>query len=213
MPETICIPYFSTDDFTIEEISRRLASINSFNIDQDSWDSKFDGQAKVEIGYTHSALLIKFKVIEESLKATYTEPNDPVYKDSCVELFISLNEEAKYYNFEFNCKGTCLAGFGNARDDRAPISVKSIKSIEVSSAFKSVIFNNKDMIKWELTVKIPTSAFQFHKIDSLKGKSARLNFYKCGDDLPQPHFLSWKPIKSDTPNFHLNEFFGKAFFE
>ena len=213
MSDTICIPYFPTADFTIEEVSKKLELIERYNIDQDVWDSKFDGQAQFVIGYVFNTLFVKFIVVEENIRAIYTEPNDPVYKDSCVELFISLDDEENYYNFEFNCKGTCLAGFGNSRDNRSSLSVKAIRSIEASSTFKSVLFKEKDMIQWELMLKIPTSAFQFHQIDSFKNKSARLNFYKCGDDLPQPHFLSWKPIISEAPNFHLKEFFGKAIFQ
>ena len=32
---------------------------------------------------------------------------------------------------------------------------------------------------------------------------AKANFYKCGDKLPVPHFLSWKPINVPAPDFHL----------
>jgi hypothetical protein len=42
---------------------------------------------------------------------------------------------------------------------------------------------------------------------------ARGNFYKCGDSLSVPHFLSWQPIDNPTPNFHLEKFFGELDFE
>lgn len=48
---------------------------------------------------------------------------------------------------------------------------------------------------------------------SSNGQNAGVNFYKCGDDLPKPHYLCWNPIKSETPDFHLPEFFGNAIFE
>ena len=34
------------------------------------------------------------------------------------------------------------------------------------------------------------------------------NFYKCGDDTPQPHFISWSPIDLPKPDFHAPQFFG-----
>jgi hypothetical protein len=47
----------------------------------------------------------------------------------------------------------------------------------------------------------------------LKGKTCRANFYKCGDDLPEPHFLSWNNIIADKPDFHLPQYFGTLTFE
>ena len=38
------------------------------------------------------------------------------------------------------------------------------------------------------------------------GLRARMNLYKCGDDLSHPHFLSWQPIEAPKPNFHLPAF-------
>jgi hypothetical protein len=42
----------------------------------------------------------------------------------------------------------------------------------------------------------------------MKGKKCRANFYKCGDDLPEPHFLAWNMINTEEPDFHRPEFFG-----
>ena len=49
-------------------------------------------------------------------------------------------------------------------------------------------------------------------IESLKGVCATANFYKCGDDLPEPHFVSWNKIEAPTPNFHLPKYFGEIEF-
>ena len=34
------------------------------------------------------------------------------------------------------------------------------------------------------------------------------NFYKCGDETPAEHYLSWHPITSAGPDFHRPECFG-----
>jgi len=47
----------------------------------------------------------------------------------------------------------------------------------------------------------------------LNGKTMRANFYKCGDKLQTPHFLSWAPIDLPKPKFHCPEFFGELVFE
>lgn len=33
------------------------------------------------------------------------------------------------------------------------------------------------------------------------------NFYKCGDDLPAPYYLSWNKIIAPKPDFHYPDFF------
>lgn len=209
MENSIFIPYQSSNNFILENPEEN----STYAIDQNLWDYNFDGKAEFKIAYTDNALLVKFDVIEENILAIYNQPNDPVYKDSCVELFIALDNDKAYYNFEFNCKGTCLAGFGEAKENRKLLEIKNIKSIKANSAFKTILFEDKKMINWELSLVIPKEVFQFHQIHSFKNKKAKLNFYKCGDDLTEPHFLSWKPIISETPNFHLPEFFGSAIFQ
>ena len=38
-------------------------------------------------------------------------------------------------------------------------------------------------------------------------------FYKCGDKLQTPHFLSWNPIDLPKPDFHCPAFFGLLQFD
>ena len=53
----------------------------------------------------------------------------------------------------------------------------------------------------------------WNSVGNLDGKSFRAHFYKCGDKLQQPHFLSWNAIGNPKPNFHLPQFFGTIVFE
>jgi hypothetical protein len=68
-------------------------------------------------------------------------------------------------------------------------------------------------INWTLTLAIPVQVFSFHHFNSFQGKKCKVNFYKCGDDLSQPHYLAWNNIESPKPNFHLPDFFGRAEFK
>jgi len=142
----------------------------------------------------------------------YHEDNSPVHEDSCVEFFIAFDDDEEYYNLEFNCAGTCLLGFGKSAAQRHLVGVDVIRKIKRYSAIKNNLNGSNDDFSWELTVMIPAEVFVHHKIDSLKGKRYRVNFYKCGDKLPQPHFLSWQDMKTAAPDFHLAEFFGEAYF-
>ena len=66
---------------------------------------------------------------------------------------------------------------------------------------------------WEVALIIPYAVFFKHQIESLDGKEIKANFYKCGDELQTPHFLSWNPIEIDQPDFHRPDFFGTLEFE
>jgi len=163
------------------------------------------------IAYGDDALYLKFAVKEKHFRATYRQTNDPVYKDSCVEFFIEFDEDNAYYNFEFNAIGTPLVGYG-LPGNRELLPVLLISDIKSAASNKNV---QGDLLpfEWELRLAIPFSLFYKHSISTLKGKACKANFYKCGDDLPEPHFLCWNNIIADKPNFHLPEFFGKLIFE
>ena len=70
-----------------------------------------------------------------------------------------------------------------------------------------------DECTWELALVIPATAFFRHHLDTLDGKVMKGNFYKCGDKLQTPHFLSWSPIRLEKPQFHCPQFFGTLNFE
>jgi hypothetical protein len=48
----------------------------------------------------------------------------------------------------------------------------------------------------------------FSSKESLSGKKIKANFYKCGDKTEEPHYLSWSPIDTPEPDFHVPSFFG-----
>jgi hypothetical protein len=60
---------------------------------------------------------------------------------------------------------------------------------------------------------IPIVAFSENKIQTLSGETCRGNFFKCGDDLPEPHFVAWNNVNAPSPNFHVPECFGEILFD
>jgi hypothetical protein len=162
------------------------------------------------IAYGTDALFLKYRVREKYIRAVNNQPQSPVYQDSCVEFFIGFDHEPAYYNFEFNCIGANLAGYGADRTGRTMIPVDITRQIRYTTQINNT--GNGDLINWQLTLTIPFTAFYHHTITSLQGQYAWANFYKCGDELPEPHFLSWSDIQWPEPNFHLREFFGQLQF-
>ena len=199
---------------SLEQVSLSLNKLAKHSIAIAPWP-EFAYVPKVEFSIAHSGdcIFIKYYVQESVIKATYYKPNDPVYKDSCVEFFISFDDEDEYYNLEFNAIGTCKLNFGINRNQRQIIPDDLVQKIKYYTTIKNqAISETNTEIHWELTLMIPLEVFSKHKIKSLTGRHCAANFYKCGDELPVPHYLCWNNIESVVPDFHLRQFFGKILF-
>jgi len=200
-------------DSPIDQLSFLLDSHKKNHIGMVPWPHYgYKPDVYFAIAYGHDSIFIKYYVSEKSVKAIYGKPNEPVYKDSCVEFFISFGNEEAYYNFEFNCAGTCMLGFGISKANRKLLPESVIRMIRHQALLKPVNNPEQGNISWELTLIIPLEVFYYHSLVSLNGKQCQGNFYKCGDELPDPHFLTWNDIKSTYPDFHLPEFFGEMQF-
>lgn len=193
-------------------IAEALRTVSHQRLSFAPWQKEFPYHPDVSfaMAYNHESFFLRYEVAEKTVQAAEGKVNAPVYQDSCVEFFITLDEGATYYNFEFNCIGTVLGGYGKEKTSRAFLPESVLEQIR----FQSLIRKEKagSLIKWQLTVVLPFGVFLHHPLSSLQGKQYRANFYKCGDRLPEPHFLSWANIESREPNFHLPQFFGTLVF-
>ncbi|WP_181304543.1 carbohydrate-binding family 9-like protein [Rufibacter sp. XAAS-G3-1] len=211
--QKIAVPYIATlhEDSAIHQVSDALNALDKISISVTPWhEFKDKPSVKFAVAHNHDCLFIKFYVLEKSVRAVYRRDTDPVYKDSCVEFFISFNQDKSYYNLEFNCLGTCTIGYGSNREGRVTLPEEVTKKIKRFASLRVVQTPGREPeVKWELTLIIPISTFCFNSFNTLKEQWCRVNFYKCGDDLPTPHYLSWSYIEAEEPNFHLPEFFGE----
>jgi hypothetical protein len=166
-------------------------------------------RAYFAIAYTAEAILIKYFVINDYFKSVSRGLNEAVHKDNCVEFFVSFGPDDAYYNIEFNCLGNGKMAYGKPGAERKLLSEKTIRKIRVltNSSYSDGKFD------WDMTFYIPFSVFKFSGIKPGNELLCRANFYKCGDDLPDPHYLSWQKIKATDPDFHRPEFFGNIVFE
>ncbi|MES2375027.1 MAG: carbohydrate-binding family 9-like protein [Bacteroidota bacterium] len=202
---------FSPHLATISAASTLLDTLKKHAINIAPWASySYKPDVSFSITYGAESIFIKYYVFEQSLRAIYRNINDPVFNDTCVEFFIAFNGDENYYNLEFNCMGTCHAGYGDGRIKRTNLPEKVVSRIACQPVFKPQA--TAELVNWELTLSIPFATFRYHDITSLQNTSCRVNFYKCGDQLPVPHYLTWNAVRSDEPDFHLPQFFGEAYF-
>jgi len=168
---------------------------------------------KFRIAHTSNEIWLKFDVQEKHILAQETKTNGDVYKDSCVEFFLSFDGK-NYYNFEFNCIGTRHVGYGSGRGNRTPVPTEKVEKIQISASLGKQPFEEKTgNFEWEMTIRIPLESFAFSDVSSLNGTKATANFYKCGDETSEPHYVTWNPVETSGPDYHRPDFFGKVVFE
>lgn len=182
-------------------------------IDNLLWSSDgYKPAVSFKMAHTRDSILLSYVVREKHTRADHHIINSPVYKDSCVEFFIAFNGDDKYYNLEFNSIGTSLVGYGTGNTGRVPVREDLISQIKNEKILEMPNSDPELLIQWELALSIPFRVFEYHHITSLTNQMCSANFFKCGDDLPEPHFLAWNNIDNPIPNFHLPAFFGKVEF-
>jgi hypothetical protein len=203
------------EQLSLDEIGRLMdEKVKPFDVDVVNWNEfPYKPVVKVQFAYGDQSLVLKYLVQEKAVLARVTEPNGEVWTDSCVEFFLSPGGDDEYYNLEFNCIGTPL--LRHNKDGEVTFgSGEIMSSIRTKSSLGSSAFNEKKgSFEWSLIVEIPLASFFKHNIVNLKGLRMKANFYKCGDGLSEPHFVSWTPIGTDSPSFHQPAFFGDVEFE
>lgn len=214
MARQLIIPYIP--DFEgkdIESINLSLEDCGTLStIECVNWPKEYSYMpiTLFAVARTNTMLFIKFIVKGSMLKAVYSNDQEPVYEDSCVEFFCKLPADDRYMNFEFNCIGTCLASTRKSRNEdvvmRTPDEMKRI--LRYSSIGKRAFCEMEGMFEWELTVGIP---FDLLGINGELPEKLLGNFYKCADNTNSMHFVSWSPIKTEHPDFHRPDFFGELY--
>ncbi|WP_295123917.1 carbohydrate-binding family 9-like protein [uncultured Chitinophaga sp.] len=169
-------------------------------------------QAGFSIAHCGSALLLKFRIKENYMLAA-ASANGDIHKDSCVEFFVALGDDENYYNLEFNCIGWHKTGYGFNREKRAPLPAAVAAQISTATSITATSAAGRPQFAWDITLVIPAAVFCYHNLTSFHTAHARGNFYKCGDDMPAPHFLTWNKVQSPIPDFHRKEDFAGIRFQ
>lgn len=185
-------------------------------IDVINWPTfPYKPNVSFRIGHANNEIWIVFYVTENHILGQRTATNSATHKDSCVEFFIDPKQDGHYYNFEFNAIGTTHLGYGPSIGKRKFIDPKLIESmILTQSSLGSEPIDKKDgSYSWQLTVVIPADILIHEKPLELSGFNANANFFKCGDETSEPHYLSWNPVHTDHPSFHQPDYFRRLAFE
>lgn len=193
----------------------QFSEIESIHINNYLWmNNNYNPNVEAKVCYSAKNIFVYFKVYEKEITATYTNINDPVYKNSCVEFFVNLFPEMtdKYFNFEMNAIGTIYVGFG-AIGKRKILPIEDIKLVKVFSTLTKPFVGQIENDFWEIKLSIPINLLEKYYKQKFESNPAIANFYKCGDATKYEHYGCWNLINSEKPNFHLPKYFGDLLFE
>jgi hypothetical protein len=185
------------------------------SIDKVNWPNEFPKTLPVSVHIAHDnqKIYLYYQVEGEELRAVNTKDFMSVWEDSCVEFFMQRKGEKTYRNFEFNVHGVLLASKHETRNSSEKFSEELMSSIKRFTTIRHIYKSNRQLSDWTLYVEIPKSAIGFSQDEKLSQQTIGANFYKCGDETNEPHFISWNPIDLPKPDFHVPQFFGELTFE
>lgn len=215
-PNILTIPRIDTPEgFLPEAIINKLQDIGAqAMIDCVNWKEQFPYKPLAVVNAAHDGtmLYIDFFVRCNYLRAVNFENNSPVSQDSCVEFFVSPTGDNHYWNFEFNCIGTINASHRSERHNPTRLTDAELGLVKRFSSCGTRPFNEVEgLFTWNVLIAIPFDLIGIKYEGTPVEMTA--NFNKCASGTSQPHFLSWNPIKSDKPDFHRPECFGKIVLE
>ena len=198
----------------IKYFKRRSVASNA--LDCVNWaEYPYRPRVSFKIAHNGDEIFLQFKVVERGVRGTfeYDFGSEP-WTDSCVEFFMTPDPaKPDYYNVEMTCIGHGTFACGPDRGHRHNFDDSVINRIRrVASLGSKRLVRQGGRQCWSLTLAIP---FDIYGLDGavVSGKTLRANFYKCGDNMPTPHFVSWSPIGCPQPDFHRPEYFGELVFE
>ncbi len=178
-------------------------------------------RTRCRLAHDASGLAGIFHVEDRYVRAVHGRFGDPVYEDSCVEIFLQPVAGRGYLNFEMSCAGTLRVS--HITDHRrvpggfaafTPLSEDEGRLVEIHGSLpRRVDPEIATPLTWQLSFFIPQALFESRvgRLGPLAGQTWRGNLYKCGDRTSHPHWASWTPLPER--NFHLPDCFGELAFE
>ena len=188
------------------------ANINIYN-----WGGDYRPENKATLCFVRDqGFVIRMTSSEKNPRATFTQPNARVCRDSCLEFYADFNptadKEERYMNFECNAIGTLLCYFGPATEyeydgphrlgNRAPV-VEMGYDHPVPRVIRTAGYWG-----WELLIPLDLIRNLYGKDDFKANEIIRGNFYKCGDLTEHRHYASYTEIDLPRPCFSHPEFFA-----
>lgn len=169
------------------------------------WCDEYRPETFAQLAYQEGkGFWVRMTCRETDPKAVYTQPDDPVCQDSCLEFFADFDPSAQkgYLNCEANSLGTMLLGFGPQRHGRQRVREMGCPLPKLTA------FCTGEFWGWEGFFSLELVEQLWGKKSFAAGETFRANFYKCGDKTEVEHYCVWNRVETPNPDYHRPEYFG-----
>lgn len=182
------------------------ASISSFHWEEEGY-SRPESYAKL-VAVEGKGIYARLWSFEENIRCVYEKRDDPVYQDSCLEIFLMPVEgDKRYINFEVNPNGVYLSQTGETRSER-----KFIREITDALPVITPLSFEKDGRKawgYEIFLSDEFISSVYGTQYSTTERVIKGNFYKCADSSITPHYGAYFPVSTAALGFHNPDRFGE----
>lgn len=186
----------------------------TFRVDSVNWPSEYPYApfCAGRIARTEDSLVIDFRVSGLDLRVQNLHDQERIWEDSACEFFVQVPGCEEYFNFEVNAAGRLVAARGKGREGRVPLpqealgQIVRITAVDGLPAVKEPL-DYQGLWNWRVMLIIPFEVIGADP-DALPA-ALRGNIYKCGDLTAHPHYVTWAPVGTSSPDYHRPEFFGE----
>lgn len=163
-----------------------------------------DIRAQGQLCWDEAAIYVRLRAWETEIRAEHSGLLQSVCEDSCLEFFLRPTDDLRYFNFEFNPNCALYLGYGTNVTELTRLIVADEPAL-----FQPKAARLSD--GWEITYRVPFAFIRrfFPDFTPCEGLAMYGNCYKCGDLTVRQHYLSWNPMRCDTPQFHRPQDFGR----
>jgi hypothetical protein len=181
------------------------------------WESQTGAKQKTvaRMLWNDENLYVSYDCEDAEITAVYDTRDDPTYKDDCVEIFISPNEQKidLYYGLEMNCRAVLYDYFYVFK--RSLIKRFDMVGVKLATSMRGTLNAAGDKDEgWTLEVAIPFKNFgdMTGNIPPKSGSAWRINLNRWDGVEPNRRLSIWSPSGMETPNPHNPERFGRLIF-
>ena len=202
--------------FTISS-KTEIVNCPMFEVSHFLWNSSQQPKTVGRMGYlAGKGIFVRMTCYEKNPKRTFYKHREPVYQDSAMEAFFAFpnqhltdvgaleSNDILYFNFEINANGAMLAQYGAERYKRTFLTDEEY----ALTAAKATVEEDG----WSIELLVPNQLLK--KVADISeiycGMVFYCNFYKISESKEIEHYGAYSEIFSETPDFHLPQYFAKA---
>lgn len=181
------------------------------------WKQGAKEQTEAKLLWSDQFLYVSFRCDDAHVSGEHADRDSPVYRDDCVEVFTAPNPEQpnNYFNIEMNVRGAFLDQHHPGGPGTQTEPNWNAQGVVIATSVDGTLNDDTDTDRgWILEAAIPFENFHAaaRHTPPQPGDTWHMNLNRLGGKT-NPQHSQWSPGKTDRPQFHAPQFFGRVTFQ